>query len=146
MSVPTWNNYFHLLANWKHSKYLFIRSFSLENIMKEVYSSRGELNTLKVFHLSRWSNLKWQLSFIDQLSTFQKLHLLKCSNLKKLLSSISHWVHLKILICVNASTYKNYLHVHWLIKCNPKVLVVGMYELVGITYIYNLMHSRNLTC
>jgi len=26
---------------------------------------------------------------------------------------------------VNASTWKNYLHVHWLIKCIPKVLVVG---------------------
>jgi hypothetical protein len=45
-------------------------------------------------------------------------------------------VHLKILICVNASTCNNYLHVHWPIKCTPKVLIVGMYELVGITPVY----------
>ncbi len=44
-------------------------------------------------------------------------------------------MHLKILICVNASTCKNNLHVHWPIKCTSKNLVVGMYELAGITYV-----------
>ncbi len=45
-------------------------------------------------------------------------------------------MHLKILVCVNASTCGNYLHVHWPIKCTPKVVVVGMYELARITYVY----------
>jgi hypothetical protein len=25
MGVPTWNNYFHILTNWIHSKFLFMR-------------------------------------------------------------------------------------------------------------------------
>jgi len=137
MSVRTWDNDFHLLVNQMHSKSSFIRFFfQLENIVKKVHSCMGQLNALKVLHLSRCSNLKKLFSSINQLSTFQKLHLLRCSNLKKLLSSISHWVHLKILICVNVSTCKNYVHVHCLIKCTPKVLLVRMYELIKITYVY----------
>ncbi len=57
-SVLAWKNYLHLLANWKLFKSLFLRILPLENIVKEVHSSRGELNTLKGLHLSRWFNLK----------------------------------------------------------------------------------------
>jgi hypothetical protein len=59
--------------------------------VKEVHSSRGELNALKVLHLSRWFNLKittfiyWPVEYIPK-----KLHLLGCSNLKKLLAFVSH--------------------------------------------------------
>ncbi len=85
--------------------------FLIENIVKEIHLSMGILNALKV------------------------LHLLGCSNFKKLFSSINHWVHLKILICVNVSTCKNYLHVHWPIKCTPS-FNCGNVWIVGIAYVY----------
>jgi hypothetical protein len=55
---PTWKNYLHLLVNWIHSNFSFIKFLQLENILKKIHSSMGKLNALKVFHLSRQSNLK----------------------------------------------------------------------------------------
>jgi hypothetical protein len=102
----SWKKYIHLGANWMHSKCFICQG------------------------VPTWNN------YIHILTNWVKFHWLGCSKLKKLLSCIRHWMHLKILICVNVSTCKNYLHVHWPIKCIPKVLIMGMYELVGITYIY----------
>jgi hypothetical protein len=80
--VPTWNNYLPLLTNWNHSQNLICKGVLiwknyvhlLANLMRfrslftkfstlwkhcvKIHSSVGELNALKVFHLSRCSNLK----------------------------------------------------------------------------------------
>ncbi len=104
----TWKKYIHLLANWMHSKCFIYQS------------------------VPTWDN------YFPILANWIQSKIFICQDVpiwKKKISFIGHWMHLKILIFVNASTCKNYLHVHWPIKCTPKVLVVGMYELVGITYV-----------
>jgi len=62
---------------------------------------------VKVFQLEITTFICWPIKYIPKASFVNVFQFLKTT------SSISHWVHLKILICVNASTCKNYLHVYW---------------------------------
>jgi hypothetical protein len=109
-----------------NSKVWFIKVLQLERITFLYWPIKctQSVSFVKVFQLEITTFIYWSIEYIPKAS------FLRMFQFEKLLSFIRHWVHLKILICVSASTCNNYLHVNWPIKCTPKVLIVG------ITYVY----------